>query len=93
MRFCNGNILKFMSLEVFAPPARRTAALIGIAYFRQDVTDCAVVVDWGVCETCAIATNQLMNSKIFDGMIGLLFVCIHIGIGKEERFRQIVLPW
>ncbi len=47
------------------------AASAGTARQWQEVTGCAMVEGWGMSETCAIGTNNPVNTRTFSGSIGL----------------------
>jgi acyl-CoA synthetase (AMP-forming)/AMP-acid ligase II len=59
------------------------AASAGTAKNWQEVTGSAMVEGWGMSETCAIGTNNITNSKVFTGTIGLPLPSIEIAIKSE----------
>jgi long-chain acyl-CoA synthetase len=60
------------------------AASEGTAKQWQQVTGCAMVEGWGMSETCAIGTNNVVTSKDFTGTIGLPLPGIEIAIKDDE---------
>ena len=60
------------------------AASEGTAREWQRVTGCPMVEGWGMSETCAIGTNNIVTSKEFSGTIGLPLPGIEIGIKDDE---------
>ncbi|PIT79005.1 AMP-binding protein [Limnohabitans sp. B9-3] len=59
------------------------AASVGTAKRWQEVTNCAMVEGWGMSETCAIGTNNLINTTEFSGNIGLPLPGIDIAIKDD----------
>jgi acyl-CoA synthetase (AMP-forming)/AMP-acid ligase II len=59
------------------------AASEGTARQWQQLTGCAMVEGWGMSETCAIGTNNIVTSKHFTGTIGLPLPSIEIAIKDE----------
>ena len=59
------------------------AASEGTARAWQKATGCAMVEGWGMSETCAIGTNNPVNSKEFTGTIGLPLPGIEIAIKDD----------
>jgi long-chain acyl-CoA synthetase len=59
------------------------AASEGTARQWQQLTGCAMVEGWGMSETCAIGTNNIVTSKHFTGNIGLPLPSIEIAIKDE----------
>jgi acyl-CoA synthetase (AMP-forming)/AMP-acid ligase II len=60
------------------------AASEGTAKEWQKVTGCAMVEGWGMSETCAIGTNNPINTTDFSGTIGLPLPGIDIAIKDDE---------
>ena len=60
------------------------AASVGTARHWQEVTGCTMVEGWGMSETCAIGTNNPVNSKEFSGSIGLPLPGIDIAIKDDD---------
>jgi acyl-CoA synthetase (AMP-forming)/AMP-acid ligase II len=66
------------------------AASVGTAKRWQDVTHCPMVEGWGMSETCAIGTNNPINTKEFSGNIGLPLPSIEIAI-KDDAGNSLPL--
>jgi long-chain acyl-CoA synthetase len=60
------------------------AASEGTARQWQKLTGCPMVEGWGMSETCAIGTNNIVTSKEFTGTIGLPLPGIEIAIKDDE---------
>jgi long-chain acyl-CoA synthetase len=60
------------------------AASEGTARQWQHVTGCPMVEGWGMSETCAIGTNNIVTSKEFTGTIGLPLPGIELAIKDDE---------
>ena len=60
------------------------AASEGTARHWQQVTGCPMVEGWGMSETCAIGTNNIVTSKEFTGTIGLPLPGIEIAIKDDQ---------
>jgi acyl-CoA synthetase (AMP-forming)/AMP-acid ligase II len=60
------------------------AASEGTARHWQQVTGCPMVEGWGMSETCAIGTNNVVTSKEFTGTIGLPLPGVDIAIKDDE---------
>ncbi len=60
------------------------AASAGTAKHWLETTGCAMVEGWGMSETCAIGTNNPVNSNQFSGTIGLPLPGIDIAIKDDE---------
>src|SRR5215213_455278 len=60
------------------------AASEGTARQWQQLTGCPMVEGWGMSETCAIGTNNIVTSKEFTGTIGLPLPGIDIAIKDDE---------
>jgi acyl-CoA synthetase (AMP-forming)/AMP-acid ligase II len=60
------------------------AASEGTAKQWQQVTGCPMVEGWGMSETCAIGTNNVVTSKDFTGTIGLPLPGIEIAIKDDD---------
>ena len=59
------------------------AASEGTARHWRQVTGCVMVEGWGMSETCAIGTNNPLNSSEFSGTIGLPLPGIDIAIKDD----------
>ncbi len=66
------------------------AASEGTARQWQKVTGCAMVEGWGMSETCAIGTNNIVTSTEFTGTIGLPLPGIDIAV-KDDHDRSLSL--
>jgi long-chain acyl-CoA synthetase len=60
------------------------AASEGTAREWQRVTGCPMVEGWGMSETCAIGTNNIVTSRDFTGTIGLPLPGIDIAIKDDN---------
>jgi long-chain acyl-CoA synthetase len=60
------------------------AASEGTARQWQQATGCPMVEGWGMSETCAIGTNNVVTSKEFTGKIGLPLPSIEIAIKDDD---------
>jgi long-chain acyl-CoA synthetase len=60
------------------------AASEGTARQWQQVTGCPMVEGWGMSETCAIGTNNIVSSREFTGTIGLPLPGIDIAIKDDD---------
>jgi acyl-CoA synthetase (AMP-forming)/AMP-acid ligase II len=60
------------------------AASEGTARQWQQATGCPMVEGWGMSETCAIGTNNVVTSKTFTGTIGLPLPSIEIAIKDDD---------
>ena len=60
------------------------AASEGTAREWQRVTGCPMVEGWGMSETCAIGTNNIVTSREFTGTIGLPLPGIDIAIKDDD---------
>jgi len=60
------------------------AASEGTAREWQKVTGCAMVEGWGMSETCAIGTNNPIDTTVFSGTIGLPLPSIDIAIKDDD---------
>jgi long-chain acyl-CoA synthetase len=60
------------------------AASEGTAKQWQQLTGCPMIEGWGMSETCAIGTNNVVTSKQFTGTIGLPLPGIEIGIKDDD---------
>jgi acyl-CoA synthetase (AMP-forming)/AMP-acid ligase II len=60
------------------------AASEGTARQWQKVTGCPMVEGWGMSETCAMGTNNVVVSREFSGTIGLPLPSIDIAIKDDE---------
>lgn len=59
------------------------AASAGTARDWQRVTGCAMVEGWGMSETCAIGTNNILNGGAFSGTIGLPLPGIQVAVKDD----------
>jgi len=66
------------------------AASEGTARQWRQATGCVMVEGWGMSETCAIGTNNPLDSKDFSGTIGLPLPGIDIAI-KDEAGQDVSL--
>ena len=66
------------------------AASEGTARAWRQVTGCVMVEGWGMSETCAIGTNNPLNTGDFSGTIGLPLPGIDIAI-KDDAGRSLPL--
>ncbi len=64
------------------------AASEGTAKQWQQLTGCPMVEGWGMSETCAIGTNNIVTSKLFTGTIGLPLPSIEIAIKDDDGVSQ-----
>jgi long-chain acyl-CoA synthetase len=60
------------------------AASEGTARQWQKATGCVMVEGWGMSETCAIGTNNVVTSREFTGTIGLPLPGIEIAMKDDE---------
>ena len=60
------------------------AASEGTARRWLDVTGCPMIEGWGMSETCAIGTNNPVNSTEFSGSIGLPLPSIEVTIKDDD---------
>ena len=67
-----------------ASQAGGMAASEGTARAWQQATGCAMVEGWGMSETCAIGTNNIVTSTSFSGTIGLPLPGIEIAIKDDD---------
>jgi len=66
------------------------AASEGTARAWRQVTGCVMVEGWGMSETCAIGTNNPLNTREFSGTIGLPLPGIDLAI-KDDEGRSLAL--
>jgi long-chain acyl-CoA synthetase len=66
------------------------AASEGTARAWRQVTGSLMVEGWGMSETCAIGTNNPLNSQEFSGTIGLPLPSIDVAI-KDDEGRSLPL--
>ncbi|MDB5860342.1 MAG: long-chain-fatty-acid--CoA ligase-like protein [Ramlibacter sp.] len=66
------------------------AASEGTAKLWRQVTGCVMVEGWGMSETCAIGTNNPLDTDGFSGTIGLPLPGIDIAI-KDDAGRSLAL--
>ncbi|MGJ7493023.1 AMP-binding protein [Variovorax sp. ZT4R33] len=78
--------LDFSSLLV--SQAGGMAASEGTAQRWFEVTGCPMIEGWGMSETCAIGTNNPVDSRRFSGNIGLPLPGIEIAI-KDDQGRTL----
>ena len=64
------------------------AASEGTARRWLDVTGCPMIEGWGMSETCAIGTNNPVNSTEFSGSIGLPLPSIEVTIKDDDGNSQ-----
>jgi acyl-CoA synthetase (AMP-forming)/AMP-acid ligase II len=69
--------------QLYVTQAGGMAASEGTARQWQQTTGCVMVEGWGMSETCAIGTNNLVTSKEFTGTIGLPLPGIEIAIKDD----------
>ena len=74
--------IDFSSLKL--TQAGGMAASEGTARHWQSATGSAMIEGWGMSETCAIGTNNLVTQKTFSGNIGLPLPGIDIAIKDDE---------
>ena len=60
------------------------AASEGTARQWQKLTGCPMVEGWGMSETCAIGTNNIVTGRDFTGTIGLPLPSIDIAIKDDD---------
>jgi long-chain acyl-CoA synthetase len=60
------------------------AASEGTAKQWQQLTGCPMIEGWGMSETCAIGTNNVVTNKQFTGTIGLPLPSIEIAIKDDD---------
>ena len=60
------------------------AASEGTAKAWLEATGCAMIEGWGMSETCAIGTNNIVTIKAFTGTIGLPLPSIEIAIKDDD---------
>ncbi len=60
------------------------AASEGTAKAWQKATGCAMVEGWGMSETCAIGTNNVVTASEFSGTIGLPLPGIDLAIKDDD---------
>jgi long-chain acyl-CoA synthetase len=60
------------------------AASEGTAKQWQQITGCPMVEGWGMSETCAIGTNNIVTSREFTGTIGLPLPGIDMAIKDDD---------
>jgi long-chain acyl-CoA synthetase len=70
--------------ELCLSQAGGMAASEGTAKQWQQLTGCAMIEGWGMSETCAIGTNNVVTSKQFTGTIGLPLPSIEIAIKDDD---------
>ena len=78
---------KFRTLDfsnLVVSQAGGMAASEGTAKNWKDLTGCTMVEGWGMSETCAIGTNNPVNTDQFNGTIGLPLPGIDIAIKSED---------
>ncbi|MBC7601925.1 MAG: AMP-binding protein [Ramlibacter sp.] len=66
------------------------AASEGTARQWQQLTGCSMVEGWGMSETCAIGTNNIVTSSEFTGTIGLPLPGIEIAIKDDDGESQTI---
>lgn len=70
--------------RLYLTQAGGMAASEGTAREWQRRTGCTMVEGWGMSETCAIGTNNVVTSREFSGTIGLPLPGIDISIKDDE---------
>jgi long-chain acyl-CoA synthetase len=70
--------------ELCLSQAGGMAASEGTAKQWQQLTGCPMIEGWGMSETCAIGTNNVVTSKQFTGTIGLALPSIEIAIKDDD---------
>ena len=78
--------LDFSSLRV--SQAGGMAASPGTAKEWRQVTGCTMVEGWGMSETVAIGTNNLVTASTFSGTIGLPLPSIEVAIKDDDGISQ-----
>jgi long-chain acyl-CoA synthetase len=76
--------------QLYLTQAGGMAASEGTARQWQKLTGCAMIEGWGMSETCAIGTNNVVTSREFTGTIGLPLPGISIAI-KDDAGRDVPL--
>ena len=76
--------------QLYVTQAGGMAASEGTARHWQKATGCAMVEGWGMSETCAIGTNNVVTSREFTGTIGLPLPGIEIAM-KDDDGRSVAL--
>ncbi|MBE7942398.1 MULTISPECIES: AMP-binding protein [Ramlibacter] len=66
------------------------AASEGTARLWQQVTGCPMVEGWGMSETCAVGTNNIVTQREFSGTIGLPLPGVDLAI-KDDDGRDLPL--
>jgi long-chain acyl-CoA synthetase len=69
---------------LYVTQAGGMAASEGTARQWRQATGCVMVEGWGMSETCAIGTNNVVTSKEFTGTIGLPLPGIEIAIKDDD---------
>lgn len=64
------------------------AASEGTARQWQQLTGCPMIEGWGMSETCAIGTNNVVTSRQFTGTIGLPLPSVELAI-KDDVGRSL----
>ncbi|MEJ6020984.1 AMP-binding protein [Ramlibacter sp. PS4R-6] len=78
---------QFRSLDfsqLYLTQAGGMAASEGTAKQWHKLTGCPMVEGWGMSETCAIGTNNIVTSSEFTGTIGLPLPSIDIAIKDDD---------
>jgi long-chain acyl-CoA synthetase len=70
--------------ELCLSQAGGMAASEGTAKQWQQLTGCPMIEGWGMSETCAIGTNNVVTSKQFTGTIGLPLPGIEVAIKDDD---------
>ena len=76
--------------QLYLSQAGGMAASESTARQWQQLTGCPMVEGWGMSETCAIGTNNIVTSKEFTGTIGLPLPGIDIAI-KDDDGKSLAL--
>lgn len=70
--------------QLYVSQAGGMAASEGTARQWRQATGCVMVEGWGMSETCAIGTNNPLDSTEFSGTIGLPLPSIDVAIKDDE---------
>jgi acyl-CoA synthetase (AMP-forming)/AMP-acid ligase II len=76
--------------QLYLSQAGGMAASEGTAKQWHKMTGCPMVEGWGMSETCAIGTNNVVTSSDFTGTIGLALPSIDIAI-KDDDGKDVAL--
>ena len=70
--------------QLYVSQAGGMAASAGTARQWRQATGCVMVEGWGMSETCAIGTNNPLDTTDFSGTIGLPLPSIDVAIKDDE---------